>query len=298
MQQNTLTQTTVPAYTRFIVIVPQFSQWFGARVVKDGNLDSPDLPTAKLGSGYLVDPKRLRPFVTLRKHVFNTLTAFGARFLSGYAVPESVAPLVMSRLDELQMRFEREKYKFLSFYERSVQEWAEKNPEFAEAILADKLPVDDVAARFSSGYSAVKLAPLPRKENELELSVRELAGQLLAETIKAAQSAHAGFISGHNNCSPYLRRRLVRIAEKLESMSFVREDIGRLSASVSDMLREIPEGALTGCDFQNAKRLVESLMSLDAMRPLIDEHPEQEVALLHASVLPTSGAQTRYRVFA
>ena len=230
-QQNASVRS---ASSRLVVIVPQFSHWHGARVMKaeDYHCAADELPPERavkdLGRKYLINPDTLRMFVTLRKQVFNTLAGAGVRFLSGYAVPEDEAPAVMAELDDCCERFERAKQQFLARYGENVEKWAADNPSFAAEIRAGKLSDQEVAGRFQSGYSAVKLAPLPGKEADLEKSVGSLMDPLLEEAAKAAKDAYKAFVEGHSDCSLYLKRRLVRIVDKLRSLSFVLHDDARL----------------------------------------------------------------------
>lgn len=259
---------STPAYARLVVIVPKFSHWHGTRVMKSSDylvFDASKLPPSQtvkdLGRQYQIDPKNLREFVTLRKHAFNTLAAAGIRFMGGYAIPQSQAASVMETLDSLKRRYEKATERFIAHYDRYIDEWADSNPEIAGSIRSGKLSQSDVAQRFASGYSAVKLAPLSGREDELERSVRELKNDVIAEAVNAAKKAHKDFVEGNNDSSRYLKTRLVRAVDKLGSLSFLHEDVERLYASASDAVRQIPDGALEGDAFNCAARAAEMIVS-------------------------------------
>ena len=248
---------------------------------EDYHCDAGDLPPERavkdLGRKYLINPDKLRSFVTLRKHVFNTLTGAGVRFLSGYAVPESEASDVMDKMDDFCERFERAKRNFLATYDESVEEWARENPSFSGEIRAGKLSLQEVSGRFVSGYSAIKLAPIPGKEAELERSVQGLMDPLLDEAAKAAQDAYKSFIEGHQDCSWYLKKRLVRIVEKLQSLSFVNGNLEPLCTAMFGCLREIPDGPLAGADFCRATCALNVLASREAMQAVIEGRTDPEL---------------------
>lgn len=279
---NEQTRIEKLASSRLVIFVPQFSHWHGARVMKaaDYHCDAGDLPPERavkdLGRKYLINPDRLRSFVTIRKHVFNTLAASGVRFLSGYAVPESEAAAVMERLDDFCARFDRAKEHFLAHYSENVERWADDNPSFSSEIRAGKLSLEEVSGRFTSGYSAIKLAPLPGKEAELERSVQGLIDPLLEEAARAAKDAYKSFIEGHQDCSWYLKKRLVRIVEKLQSLSFVNGNLEPLCTAMTGCVREIPDGPLQGADFCRATCALNVLASREAMQAVIEGRTDPE----------------------
>ena len=278
-QQNASVRS---ASSRLVVIVPQFSHWHGARVMKaeDYHCAADELPPERavkdLGRKYLINPDTLRMFVTLRKQVFNTLAGAGVRFLSGYAIPEDEAPAVMAELDDCCERFERAKQQFLARYGENVEKWAADNPSFAAEIRAGKLSDQEVAGRFQSGYSAVKLAPLPGKEADLEKSVGSLMDPLLEEAAKAAKDAYKAFVEGHSDCSLYLKRRLVRIVDKLRSLSFVNGALEPLCRAMETCVGMLPEGQLEGADFCRATCALNVLASREAMQAVMEGRLDPE----------------------
>jgi hypothetical protein len=252
MNNSVITEQPVALREKVVILTPSVSQWYGATTmgVNDFRCDVDELPPERarknLGAKYLINPEALKPFRKLRKRFFTVLNEAGIAdpVLKGsYFIPIQKADEVIGKLRAISTEYEAEADSFADRYTALTQEWALENPEFSTQILAAGMTKGKVRSRFGCSFAAFKMNPIPGQEQEVEDRVKGLIGPILREASEAAREALKTYIKDQDNGTHRMRTKIVKIVDKLESMSALNGNLYSLVEKLRPLIARLPEKA-------------------------------------------------------
>lgn len=205
-----------------------------------GELPSEDV--ASLGSKKVMDPDRLNVFHKLKKQMERLLESVGIRFLSGYAIPREKTEAVTEALDKIVREFLGEKSTFLAEYDKEVEEWIAKHPNFEDALRRAIEPASAVSHRLWADYSTFRISPAD-KSGSLDREVARMGNQLLAEVAQEANELYEKSVASRTEKS--LSRRIAgplkRMRDKLDGLSFLDGAVAPMVAGIDELIASFPE---------------------------------------------------------
>lgn len=258
-----------------VVVMLNISLWQGRKKLRPEDLEEkgisiaslPPEKLASLGSKRIVAPDAINGFMALKRRAERACLSVGVRFLGGYAVPEDSMPSLQAELDEIAVEFEKEKAAFLSTYEATVNDWADENQEWREAI---KRAIDSpahVGAQLQCSYTALRVTPAKGAEQTLDTQVNGLKGQLEREIALAAKIAWEDSFQGKLSVRKSALNRLDAINEKLAGLSFIDGSIGALNNAVTTVLDQCKgKAVIEGTDLMTVCGILATLIGLDHIR--------------------------------
>lgn len=196
-------------------------------------LDDPDL---KLGAGGSLPPKmlaslgrksvisseHLKPFNRLKTRARRICTAQGMPFMNGFAIPLTKVDEIVLKLDAISDEMNDLKDNFLSNYDKWVEEWINKYPEYSQAVRAGALPKAKVAERIDFDFQIYKVNPVTEAESKkLKVKADGLADQLLDEVVDRANLFFSKCIQNKETCQSNTQKTLLSIREKVDGLSFL-----------------------------------------------------------------------------
>ena len=268
MSMTTVTQIL----NQMSVISVDCSVWSGARRLKPEDLSLgqggqlPPDDVVSLGSKKLCDREVLKPFLRLREQACRVCSREGVRFLGGYAVADSLVDDISSELDQVQADFQQQKQDFLAQYDQHIQEWVSAHPDFADAIRRAVPDVQKVSQRFGFDYTVYKVTEAP-KPDTLNHQVNQLGNTLRDEISRDAQALFDQTFSGKKKVSRKAIRPILKLRDKLHSLSFVDQGIAPVVQRLDAGLMQIPkQGSLEGEALTQLMERVLLLCSVEQMQ--------------------------------
>ena len=158
------------------VIKIEATLWGGRKKLRPEDLklgDGSRLPPselASLGSKRIVDPEAIRIFQRLKQEAERACLRVGSRFLGGYAVPTEKLKDLITELDEIRRQFFEARDTFLSGYDKTIESWVARHPDFAMAIRLAVDPIDSVAASLKFDYVIFRVSTLEDNEEDIGLN--------------------------------------------------------------------------------------------------------------------------------
>ncbi|KAA1053891.1 DUF3150 domain-containing protein [Azospirillum argentinense] len=205
-----------------------------------GELPSEDV--ASLGSKKVMNPERLNVFHKLKKQMERLLESAGIRFLSGYAIPREKTEAITQALDKIIQEFLEEKKTFLAEYDKEVEEWVAKHPNFEDALRRAIEPASVVGHRLWADYSTFRISPAD-KSGSLNREVARMGNQLLAEVAQEANELYEKSVASRTEKS--LSRRIAgplkRMRDKLDGLSFLDGAVAPMVAGIDELIASFPE---------------------------------------------------------
>jgi len=273
----------IPLRERVIIITPAVRQWHGATTMhaQDFQCAAEELPPEKarksLGAKYLINPDSLLVFRKLRKRLFTTLAEAGIAdpVLKGsYFIPLEKADEVIEKIERFCQEYQAEADAFADRYDQLTQEWALENPEFSTQILAAGKTKHQIRARFGCSFSAYKMSPIPGQEQAIEDRVKNLIGPILDEASETARAALDTYIRNKDEDKGglRLRARIVKIVDKLESMSCVNGNLYTLCEKLRPLVDSLPtkKTGFKGQSFYTAFTCLHVLASKELMQAVAE----------------------------
>jgi len=229
--------------------------WGGRKKLRPEDLklgDGSRLPPselASLGSKRIIDPEAIRIFQRLKQEAERACLRVGSRFLGGYAVPTEKLKHLITELDEIRRQFFEARDTFLSGYDKTIESWVARHPDFAMAIRLAVDPIDSVAASLKFDYVIFRVSTLEDNEenighNEsgrLDQKVSALSETLFREIAMDAKALVHDSLIGRTSVTRKALNPLRRIREKLEGLSFLDPRVQPIITTIGDLLSRVPK---------------------------------------------------------
>jgi hypothetical protein len=198
--------------------------------------DSADESFTSRGVRYL-DPKELNTFAAIRQSTHTALVRMGTRFLNGYAVSNDKAEKAAALLAEKAAQWEAEKSRIVMNYDRLKEEWAAAHPEVQ--AFQDRFPsLTWVNSRIGFEWTSIQIAPTQEGERGLAAMVGELPAQIIEEV---AADVAKSWTPSAQRMNARTRGIIERVADKLESLSFLGGKLGPMAARLREVLASLPK---------------------------------------------------------
>lgn len=299
-------QSDIRILDHLLALNLNISLWSARKKMAAEDLGGAELPPedlASLGSKRICDPEALRIFGTLKARAFNFLDRHGVRFMSGWAIPEDKAGVIVEELIRIRDEFMRAKADFLADYDQNLEAWIAKHQQWAGIIRNSVVGSDYVRARMDFRWQMYKVAPLTEHEKAeavLEAGLAEevtgLGNRLFTEVARSADEIWRRVYEGRTEVTHKALSPLRTLHGKLVGLSFVEPHVAPVAEIIAAALKRIPpKGNIGGTDLLMLQGLVCLLRDSSALlvhsQKLIAGYGPATVldALLeeHPSVQPT-----------
>jgi len=198
--------------------------------------DSADESFTSRGVRYM-DPRELNAFAAIRQSAHTALLRIGTRFLSGYAIPNDKAEKAASILTEKAAQWEAEKNRIIMNYDRLKDEWVAAHPEVQG--FQDRFPsLSWVNTRIGFQWTSIQIAPTQEGERGLAAMIGELPAQILEEV---AADVSKSWTPSAQRMNARTRGIIERVADKLDSLSFLGGKLGPMAAQLRQVLALLPK---------------------------------------------------------
>lgn len=228
----------------------------------DLGLKSSDLPPAtlaSLGSMYSCDPKTFQPFESYRAALRNACYEFGVRCMGGFAVPESKAQQLSTKLDEIVASFYDLKAKVLPKFAADREAWLNRQ-EFAQWTDKIRARLDSseyVDRQLQAGWEAFVIGStdlLPKSSTEeesplaarLQVAASGICDAALDEISSIAVTVLRGSLhDDKGNKLLEVTQRILspirRIRAKLDALSFTDQRLSVVVKYIDSVLCLLPQ---------------------------------------------------------
>lgn len=223
------------------------------------------------GVRYL-NPKKLNGFAAIRQATHNALLRIGTRFLNGYAVAEERANEAEAILAEQQAKWETAKAELLASYEEAVREWIAAHPE-VEGFRGLFPTAQWVEKRIGFEWTMFYIEATGKGGRE---GMRKMLGRLPAQVIEEiAQDVATSWTPGAQKMNAKTRGVLVRVARKLESLSFLGGELGAMAEKLRQVIDMLPqEGQFAPAEAAMASMVLAMLSSEKTATDLLTMDPK------------------------
>lgn len=234
-----------------------------------GNANLPPEDLASLGSKKICNPEELRVFGTLKARAVNLLDRIGVRFLSGWAIPEIRIDEVAEGLSAIRDEFDKEKEAFLNRYDRSIQEWIAKHPQWGSIIAGSIVSENYVRSKMAFRWQVFKVQmPAENKSlpDTLHSDISGLGNTLFGEVAKAATETWHRCYAGKTEITRKALSPLKTIHDKLMGLTFIEPRVAPAAELLSTAFASIPRrGAIKDGTLIMLQGLVSLLRNPDAL---------------------------------
>lgn len=205
-----------------------FDIWSGQVKLDDPDLklgiggELPPKELVDLGRKYVINKEHLRPFNRLKTHARRLCLAYGMPFMNGFAVPLDKIDTISKDLDTVSTEMADLKAHFLVNYDKWIDDWERKNPDYAQAIRAGALPKAVVQKRIGFDYQVFQVNPVNEAQSKkLNTMAAGLAGELMDEIVMEANNFFHSSLKGKESCQANTQKTLKRIRDKVDGLSFL-----------------------------------------------------------------------------
>lgn len=252
MTDTTANTTDIDLLDHLAVIQLDVKIWSARKKLTPEDLGNAELPPedlASLGSKRICDPDRLKAFSTLKARAVSVLERNGVRFLSGWAIPIDHLDQISNELSSIRDEFTQAKDTFLLGYEKDVEEWIAKHPQWASIIANSVVGEDYVRSKMGFKWQIFRILP-PQAANpadDLQTDIGRLPGTLFDEIAKSADETWHKCYAGKTEITRKALSPLKTILDKLEGLSFMEPRVMPVAELIKTALGLIPNrGAIDG----------------------------------------------------
>lgn len=260
-------QSDLTILDKLLAINLNISLWSARRKMTPEDFGGATLPPedlATLGSKRIANPDDLKIFSTLKTRAFNYLDRHGVRFMSGWAIPEARAGVIIDELIKIRDEFFQAKDNFLGNYETSLNDWLARHRAWANIIRASTVSADYVRSRLDFRWQMYKVSPLTQHEDMnavtaagLAEEVTGLAKTLFTEVARTADEIWRRVYMGKTEVTHKALSPLKTLREKLIGLSFVEPHVSPVAEIIGAAIgRMPPRGNIAGPDLLILQGLV------------------------------------------
>lgn len=255
------------------------------------NVDGSSIPPgdlASLGSKKIIDSRELTKFHGPYRKAERLLSNEGVRFLGGYAIPEDRLPHVRSELNRLRDDFLQTKMEFITNYDKLIEDWAARHPEWESIIRNSVTPISHVQNTLQFEWQAFRVTTPQVKTEEgvadatgLGQETNNLSDRLFADVAEISQNAWDRSFAGKTEAKLRSLMPIRHILKKLRSLQFIHPSIVVVADQVETTLNSMPKsGPISGKDFSSIIELIYLLSDKDRMQRhaegLVNQNPESD----------------------
>lgn len=209
--------------------------------------DAPPEAIASLGSKKLFPPDKLKLLQKKKRLMHRDCAEIGMRFIGGYAVPESKAEELASRLDERVKEGQELADDILRNFDSTVAAWHRENPDWAHILRAGTPEKEAVAKKIRFDYEAY-LVSKPKSSvvgARFSGAVSALGDTLYQEVAaEAAAFVKKSLLPGREGGTQKTAAPVRRMVDKLRGLEFLDARIKPLNDVLVRILSRVPSN---GC---------------------------------------------------
>jgi hypothetical protein len=214
-----------------------------------GGAELPPEDLASLGSKRVCNPEDLRTFGTLKARAVSLLERNGIRFLGGWAILETRLEDISIELAAIKREFGNAKESFLQGYDRSVQDWIARHPQWSGIIANSTVSEGYVRSRLNFRWQVFRVATPADTgmKDDLRQDVCGLGDTLFGEVAKAASDAWNVCYVGRTEITRKALSPLKAIRDKLMGLTFIEPKVAPVADLLDTALNCIPKrGVIAG----------------------------------------------------
>ena len=260
-------QSDIKILDNLVALNLEINLWSARRKMTPDDFGGANLPPddlATLGSKRIADPEQLKIFNTLKARAFSYLDRHGVRFMSGWAIPEDKANMIIEELVKIRKEFLAAKDEFLSQYETFLDNWIQKHGAWATIIKNSTVGADYVRARLSFRWQLYKVSPVVAASGEsaslesgLADEVTGLGQTLFGEVARSADEIWKKVYMGKTEVTHKALSPLRALREKLIGLSFVEPHVAPVAEIIQTAIKKLPpKGNITGSNLVMLQGLV------------------------------------------
>jgi hypothetical protein len=248
------TTTDITVLEHLMVLNLNVNIWSARKKLSPADFGGAKLPPEELtslGSKKICNPEDLRIFSKLKSRAVTILDRVGVRFLSGWAIPQSLADQVVNDLQAIHDEFMAAKDTFLNSYDQSVLDWVNQHLEWKDIIESSVVGADYVSSRLGFKWQLFQLAPPQEKviHDGLKNEIEKLGITLYGEIARTAEDTWKRCYSGKDQVSHKAISPLRSIYEKINGLSFVEPCAAPIAGLLKIALDQVPpKGFIKGAD--------------------------------------------------
>ena len=225
--------------------------WSARKKLTAEDLGGAELPPgelASLGSKRICNPEDIKKFATLKSRAISLLDKHGVRFLSGWAIPDSKAAMLLNELTSIRDEFNQNKIDFLNAYDDSIQDWVTKHPQWGSIIAGSTVSKKYASSRLSFNWQMFKVVPpFGGMAAQLRECTDRLSLTLFEEISKAAKDTWHRCFDGKTEITRKALSPLKSIQQKLVGLSFLEPRVTPIEELISAAINSVPKrGAIKG----------------------------------------------------
>lgn len=211
------------------------------------NSDSIVLPPEKiasLGSKQIIDPKQINRLRGYRTTAYALYAKYGVPFLSGYAVPSTLADELRNHLNDLKNDFYSFKTDFIDMISDNFLAWLDIKDDDEHSEVVKKLfeseciDIKRLEEKLQFGFSSFNIAPYG--EGEEEEKTNSLKDAVLMDVAEKAYEIINRGTYNSNNVSQSTLNVIRDMQTKLLSLAVLSEDVQKLSDYLDNFLNALP----------------------------------------------------------
>ncbi|WP_034637732.1 DUF3150 domain-containing protein [Desulfovibrio cuneatus] len=267
--------TNITVLQQLLVVNLDVHIWSARKKLTAVDLSDTNLPPeelASLGSKRICNPEELRAFSMLKARAISLLERNGIRFLSGWAVPEAKMDAISNELASIGNEFRACKEDFLQRYDKSIQEWIAKHPQWASMIASSTVSEEYVRSRMDFRWQVYRVEPASvpagaTAQDSLQEDVGQLGNTLFKEVAGTARDIWQRCYAGKTEITRKALSPLKSLYDKLMGLTFVEPCVAPVAALLEAAFASIPRrGGITGHTLVMLQGVVCLLQNPDALR--------------------------------
>ncbi len=247
------------------------------------------------GSVRYIDPAYLRPFQSARVAAMKACRNVGTRFLGNWAIQNHEMSGVIARLEVIAGEVKSAKDKLLADYSMALDELQYQHPDvlpYKERFPKIGYVTDHVAMEVAAWKMVTESEPVFSSDSKIQdgvtSAVKGLPAGVLAEI---AQDVTETWKPGRDKASSRIKNLLQRVIKKLNTLSFLGGNLGRIASMTERVLQGLPqEGMIEGDSFVVLSGLLSMLSSPEQMILVAEDLQVDAASVDWASYAPSSFA--------
>ncbi|MDD5278670.1 MULTISPECIES: DUF3150 domain-containing protein [Acidithiobacillus] len=213
----------------------------------------PPKELASLGSKKVIDPDRVKFFLNARSAAERICSKSGVSLSDFYGIPRHKLQSVLKELQNIKSAVEEQRDLLVAELDDAVEGWVDKNPDAYSEVIRSGAPTKEYIQKrirmdvYTFTASAVDTNG---EVNQFDVEMGRLDEQLLDEVADRASSAFKGSFQNGRQPSRRALSPLMEIAEKIESLAFLRDGFDELAHYITDKTLRLKSGGQRMSDEQ------------------------------------------------
>lgn len=241
-----------------------------ARTDLGKNAELPPEVIVSLGTKKIIDPKLLSPLTNCKTKAHSLCSNVGVKFLGGYAVPAHRVNELITDLNDLKTEFYERKRRFL---QADFNSWIERcDVKFRDILRSSaKIDTDYMDKQIQFDFSAIHITPFGH--SVIEAGITNDVISLTDEVFSDVADTVNGFLKNVNQTSmtQHTLNPLRRVAEKIDSLCFISDDIRKLAVYMTDVMSDVPDtGKITGKKYAEVLSLLNNLSNPSSAKNFVN----------------------------